>query len=171
MSKKVKKMTPEQIAERSKIRKKKKRIGTIVALVIIAAVIACTVTAVVLINQHNRAANQLYDTKWIPVSAKNASEDEVELSEVYDSKYSNYQGSLTFTKDGTFQLWMSPGIPEDGTHSGTFELDGDTIKASFDEGTKTEFYIEREDDLIKTIKLGYSEYNVYFGASVQNDNQ
>ena len=169
MSKKGKKITPEQMAERQKIKSKKRKVRTIVALVIVAAVIACTVTAVILINQHNKAANQLYDTRWVPVSAKNASEDEVELAEVYNVKYTNYQGYLTFDKEGTFQLWMSPGSPEDGTHSGTFELDGDTIKATFDEGTKTEFYIQREDGLIKTIKLGYDEYTVYFGASANNN--
>jgi hypothetical protein len=169
MSKKGKKITPEQMAERQKIKSKKRKVRTIVVLVIVAAVIACTVTAVILINQHNKAANQLYDTRWVPVSAKNASEDEVELAEVYNVKYTNYQGYLTFDKEGTFQLWMSPGSPEDGTHSGTFELDGDTIKANFDEGTKTEFYIQREDGLIKTIKLGYDEYTVYFGASANNN--
>lgn len=169
MSKKGKIITPDQMAERQKIKSKKRKVRTIVVLVIVAAVIACTVTAVILINQHNKAANQLYDTRWVPVSAKNASEDEVELSEVYDVKYSNYQGNLTFDKEGTFQLWMSPGLPEDGTHTGTFELDGDTIKATFDEGTKTEFYIQREDGLIKTIKLGYDEYTVYFGASANNN--
>lgn len=157
------------MAERQKIKSKKRKVRTIVVLVIVAAVIACTVTAVILINQHNKAANQLYDTRWVPVSAKNASEDEVELAEVYNVKYTNYQGYLTFDKEGTFQLWMSPGLPEDGTHSGTFELDGDTIKATFDEGTKTEFYIQREDGLIKTIKLGYDEYTVYFGASANNN--
>ena len=157
------------MAERQKIKSKKRKVRTIVVLVIVAAVIACTVTAVVLINQHYKAANQLYDTRWVPVSAKNASEDEVELAEVYNVKYTNYQGYLTFDKEGTFQLWMSPGSPEDGTHSGTFELDGDTIKATFDEGTKTEFYIQREDGLIKTIKLGYDEYTVYFGASANNN--
>ena len=157
------------MAERQKIKSKKRKVRTIVVLVIVAAVIACTVTAVILINQHNKAANQLYDTRWVPVSAKNASEDEVELAEVYNVKYTNYQGYLTFDKEGTFQLWMSPGSPEDGTHSGTFELDGDTIKATFDEGTKTEFYIQREDGLIKTIKLGYDEYTVYFGASANNN--
>ena len=169
MSKKGKKITPDQMAERQKIKSKKRKVRTIVVLVIVAAVIACTVTAVILINQHNKAANQLYDTRWVPVSAKNASEDEVELAEVYNVKYTNYQGHLTFDKEGTFQLWMSPGSPEDGTHSGTFELDGDTIKATFDEGTKTEFYIQREDGLIKTIKLGYDEYTVYFGASANNN--
>ena len=169
MSKKGKKITPEQMAERQKIKSKKRKVRTIVVLVIVAAVIACTVTAVILINQHNKAANQLYDTRWVPVSAKNASEDEVELAEVYNVKYTNYHGYLTFDKEGTFQLWMSPGSPEDGTHSGTFELDGDTIKATFDEGTKTEFYIQREDGLIKTIKLGYDEYTVYFGASANNN--
>ena len=157
------------MAERQKIKSKKRKVRTIVVLVIVAAVIACTVTAVILINQHNKAANQLYDTRWVPVSAKNASEDEVDLAEVYNVKYTNYQGYLTFDKEGTFQLWMSPGSPEDGTHSGTFELDGDTIKATFDEGTKTEFYIQREDGLIKTIKLGYDEYTVYFGASANNN--
>ncbi len=71
------------MAERQKIKSKKRKVRTIVVLVIVAAVIACTVTAVILINQHNKAANQLYDTRWVPVSAKNASEDEVELAEVY----------------------------------------------------------------------------------------
>ena len=56
-----------------------------------------------------------------------------------------------------------------GKEVSSFELDGDTIKATFDEGTKTEFYIQREDGLIKTIKLGYDEYTVYFGASANNN--
>jgi len=63
MSKKGKKITPDQMAERQKIKSKKRKVRTIVVLVIVAAVIACTATAVILINQHNKAANQLYDTR------------------------------------------------------------------------------------------------------------
>ena len=43
------------------------------------------------------------------------------------------------------------------------KLDGDTIKATFDDGTQTEFFIERENGLIKNIRLGYNDYTVYLG--------
>lgn len=160
-----KKLTPEQKSERKTIKNKKKRTKTIIGVSIAAAVVICATVAIVLISQYTARANQLYDVTWVPVSARNASEDEVDVQEIYDVYYSNYQGSLKFNKDGTFDFWMAPGLPDDGTHTGTFELDGDTIKVTFDEGTQTDFYIRREDGYIKTIKLGYNDYTVYLGES------
>lgn len=171
MSKKTKKLSQQEKAEKELNKIKKKRIKRIIAVVITAVIIACVVVAIVLASRQSAISNQLYDTTWIPVSAKNASKDEVDLSEVYQVKYSNFNGHLTFDKEGTFQLWMAPGMPDDGTHSGKFELDKDVIKATFDEGTEAEFYITREDGFIKTINLGYDEYDVYFGASAQNTTQ
>ena len=166
MSSKSKKIPAEKLSEREKLRKKKKKkIKAIIACSIAAVVIACTVTALILVSRYQANANELYGVTWTPVSAKNASEDEVDVSEIYDVMYSNYQGSLTFEKDGTFRFWMAPGLPDDGTHSGTFEVDGDTIKACFDEGTQTEFFIDRDNGEIKTIQLGYNDYTVYFGKS------
>ena len=165
MSKKTKKLPAEEKEQRAKIKRKKKIIKAIIVCSIIAIVIACTAVSAVLVTRHIDRENQLYDYEWIPVSAQNASKDEVNVRQIYgdDVKYTNYQGNLKFSKGGTFDLWMSPGLPDDGTHTGKFELDGDTVKASFDDGTQTEFYIERENGYIKTIKLGYNEYTVYFG--------
>ena len=165
MSKKTKKISVEEKARRKESKRKKKIIKAVIICSIIAVVVACTVVSAVLVTQHIDRENQLYDYKWVPVSAKNASEDEVEVRAVYgdDVKYTNYQGSLKFNKDGTFDFWMSPGLPDDGTHKGKYELDGDTIKATFDDGTQTEFFIERENGLIKNIRLGYNDYTVYLG--------
>lgn len=165
MSKNTKKISAQEKARREKTKRKKKIIKTVVVCSIVAVVIACTIIAAVLATQHFDRENQLYNYEWNPVSAQNASKDEVEIREVYGDnvKYTNYKGSLKFSKDGTFDLWMAPGLPDDGTHTGKFELDGDTIKATFDEGTQTEFYIERENGYIKTIRLGYNDYTVYFG--------
>ena len=169
MSKKTKKLSAEEKARRKESKRKKKIIKAVIVCSIIAVVIACTVVSAVLITHNNDRENQLYNYKWVPVSAQNASKDEVEVREVYgDIKYTNYQGSLKFNKDGTFDFWMAPGLPDDGTHTGKYELDGDTIKASFDEGTQTEFYIERENGYIKDIRLGYNEYTVYFGQGEKN---
>ena len=165
MSKKTKKISAEEKARRKESKRIKKIIKAVIVCAIVAVVIACTIISAVLISQNYDRENQLYNYKWIPVSAQNASKDEVEVREVYGDnvKYTNYQGSLKFNKDGTFDFWMAPGLPDDGTHTGKFELEGDTVKASFDDGTKTDFYIERENGYIKTIRLGYNDYSVYFG--------
>lgn len=166
MSKKKVKLTAEQKSERLELKKKKRRIKAVIIAAITAAVIACAVVSAVIISSRIDRADQLYNVKWVPVSAKNASDDEVDVNEIYNVYYSNYQGHLTFEKDGSFSLWINPGDPDDGTHGGTFELKDDKIIADFDEGTETEFELERgEDGYIKTIKMGYEDYTVYFGAS------
>ena len=39
---------------------------------------------------------ELTSSAWVPEGAKNASGDEVEMSEVYNTNYSAYQGSVSF---------------------------------------------------------------------------
>lgn len=167
MSSKSKKISPQQKEQRDKLKIKKRRIKTIVVTSIAAITLACVIAAIVLAAQYNARAKQLCDATWTPVSAKDASGDEARLGDIYDVMYTNYQGSLNFNKDGTFDFWMAPGLPDDGTHTGTYELDGDTINVTFDEGTQTKFYIQRDKGFIKTIELGYNDYTVYFGEKVQ----
>lgn len=108
-------------------------------------------------------SGELVNTRWISTSAVNASGDEVEMAEVYNSVYSTYQGSLSFRDDNTFSLWLTPGAVEDGTHTGKYSIEDDTISASFDDGeTNTSFYIHRKDGKIEYISLYYEDYEVYF---------
>lgn len=170
MSGKTKKQSPELKAQKKEIAKKRKRNKTIISSVIAVVVIACIVVAGILFARYSDRANQIYKYVWTPVSAQNASGDEVaDLTELYNVKYSNYIGRLFFNKDGTFQFWMSPGDPEDGTHTGTFELGEDKIIASFDEGSVTEFTVTRENGYIKTILVNYDDYKVYFGESTEEN--
>ena len=101
-------------------------IGTAVALVCAAAVVLLVI-------------NALRNTEWKSVSALNASGDEVDVREVYNVRYSQYQGKLTFDSENGFELWLRPGDPSDGTHSGKYEIDGDKANVTFDEGTDTAF--------------------------------
>lgn len=170
MSSKTKKQSPELKAQKKEIAKKRKRNKTIISLAIAVVIIACITVAGILFAQYSDRANQIYKYIWNPVSAQNASGDEVaDLSEVYNVMYSNYKGRLLFNNDGTFEFWMSPGDPDDGTHTGTFELEEDKIIASFDEGSVTEFPITRENGYIKTILVNYEDYKVYFGKSTEEN--
>ncbi len=103
----------------------------------------------------------LSDTLWIPASANNASGDEVDIREVYNSHYSNYQGSLSFSSNGTFELWLSAGDPTDGTHTGTYELAGDKINVLFDDDTQSQFDIVTKGGE-QCIVVTYDGYDVYF---------
>ena len=103
----------------------------------------------------------LNDTIWIPSSANNASGDEVDIREVYNSHYSNYQGSLSFASNGTFELWLKPGDPSDGTHTGTYEIAGDKINALFDDDTQSQFDIVTKGGT-QCIVVTYDGYDVYF---------
>lgn len=141
---------------KNKFNRKKAITVTVVLLVIVVAVVA-------LIFTMNNKANDIVGTDWVSTSAVNASGDEVEMAEVYNTSYTSYQGSLSFKDDGTFSLWLTPGTSEDGTHSGKYTVNGDTITATFDDGeTTTSFYIHRNGDKIESISLNYEDYEVYF---------
>lgn len=104
---------------------------------------------------------ELGESTWIPMSAQNASGDEVLLNEVYNNNYTNYQGSLIFHSDGTFSFWMSPGDPSDGTHSGTYKLKGDKINVLFDDDTQSQFDVKKSGDS-EFIVVTYNGYDVTF---------
>lgn len=100
-----------------KKKNKKKKTTAIISSVIAACIFI--IAAIVAVNVLSPSVTaELTSSAWVPEGAKNASGDEVEMSEVYNTNYSAYQGSMSFSDDGTFTLWLSPGSPDDGTHSG-----------------------------------------------------
>lgn len=154
--KKAKKRT-QTVPESKKTFSPKRLIIVIAALVLVAGGI--TAAIVFAANAPESVAN----TRWVPVSAKNASTDEaVELGEIYNVYYSNYQGYLEFKDDNTYELWMTPGDPGDGTKSGTYQMDGDKINVKFDDGTKSIFTAKRDGKTIISILVDYGEYKVTF---------
>ena len=91
-----------------KKKNKKKKTTAIISSVIAACIfIIASIVAVNVLSPSVTA--ELTSSAWIPEGAKNASGDEVEMSEVYNTNYSAYQGSMSFSDDGTFTLWLSPG--------------------------------------------------------------
>lgn len=156
-------MSRKNIKKNNNINKKNKS-KKLPIFLISAIVIAVALVVVVTLFNLGSNVSELYDYMWIPNIAHNASGDEVEMSEVYNTNYSSYQGSLTFKDNGTFSLWLSPGSPDDGTHSGTYKLESDDkISVEFDEGTQTKFEIIRDNGEIKNIIVNYNSYEVIFG--------
>lgn len=165
MSKKsVKKPDYAQLdANRAVKRKnKKKKTAAIVSSVVAACIFA--VVAIIAVNVLSGAKTaELTSSAWIPESAKNASNDEVEMSEVYNTNYSSYQGSMSFSEDNTFSLWLSPGDPDDGTHRGKYTLsDSGKISLSFDDGTNTSATVKEKNGKISAIILNYNDYKITF---------
>lgn len=157
-SKKKKPVSSKKNIQAKKKTNKKTIISIAVAVVLLAAIVALIVVLAV----RDSAAHVLRDTNWISQSAKNASGDEVDVREVYNVKYSNYQGRLTFDGENGFELWLSPGDKDDGTHSGTYELSDTKLTAKFDEGTSVDFPITRKDGKITSIEVPYDDYTVNF---------
>lgn len=151
---------PAQNQTKKKPRLLKIIIGTAVALVCAAAVV------LLVINAHTESAKHvLRNTEWKSLSALNASGDEVDVREVYNVRYSQYQGKLTFDGENGFELWLRPGDPSDGTHSGKYEINGDNADVTFDEGTKTAFELTRTEGSITAIDVLYDGYTVTFVRS------
>lgn len=153
---------PSASAKQKQINRKKKPvkaiiIGSVVTVLAVAAVVALIINA-----HHKSATHALCGTQWVSQSAKNASGDEVDIREVYNVKYSQYQGKLTFDDTDRFELWLHPGDASDGTHTGTYELKEDTLTATFDEGTVTDFALTRSDGRIMRIDVDYDDYTVSF---------
>lgn len=139
----------------------KKLIVAIIALLIVAAL----VVFIVITSNIQREKDALKSTSWVPYSAKNASGDQVELDEIYQTKYSNYQGNLHFDDSNHFELWLSPGIADDGTHTGTYELFDDKLTAAFDDGSKSDFKLTKQNNRITAIEVVYDTYTVIFHES------
>ena len=134
----------------------------LITAICVIAVIAAAGILIGLKACSDSAKAALGNTTWYSASATDASGDQVDMGEVYQVKYSNYQGGLTFTDDNRFQFWLSPGDASDGTHSGVYELMDDKIMVIFDEGTQTEFALVRENGEIKQIQVNYEDYKVTF---------
>ncbi len=157
--------------KRSSHPKKKSHKKQIFAVIISLAIIAVCVISAILIKSCYDSSDfaQLSNSSWIPVSAKNSSDDEVELAEIYNNNYTSYQGSLSFLNDSAFSLWLTPGEPDDGTHSGIYTFaDEDTVNLKFDEGTETQLKIFKSENTVTTLALDYGEYTIYFENA--NDN-
>ena len=98
---------------------KKKQIKKIVIGSVAAALAVAAVVLFVIQAHRESAGHALRGTQWVSQSAKNASGDEVDIREVYNVKYTQYQGRLTFDDADHFELWLHPGDASDGTHTGT----------------------------------------------------
>ena len=154
----------KKMVAREKQRPSKKRIHLkpIIAAVIAALLVAALVVFIVIRTNEDSAKHVLLNTTWVSQTAKTASGDEVDIREVYNVKYSNYQGTLSFDGENGFELWLHPSDISDGTHKGSYELDGDKLKASFDGGTDAEFSLTRNDGGIVRIDVPYDNYVVSF---------
>lgn len=162
----------------SKSKKKRKKVGNIpknikksnakkIVIAIASLAVIAAVIAVLLIVFSGNKNSLLTEKIWTSQKAYTASGDEAELNEVYCVNYTSYEGTLTFTSDSTFELWLTPGDPDDGTHKGTYEFDGEKISVSFDSEETAEFDVEySENGKIECIKVPYANdydsYKVYF---------
>ena len=144
-------------------KKQTKKLPIIIGIIVVAIITAATALSIVSCTSQQNRSNELCSYQWIPSTAKNASGDEVEMSEIYNTNYTSYQGSLTFNDDGRFSLWLTPGTADDGTHTGSFTVNSnDEIEAYFDDGTNTIFKIERKNGNANGIIINYNDYEIYF---------
>lgn len=151
------------VKSRQTRKKQSKKLPIIISCVIVAIIIAASAILIVSCSSQQNRNSELCAYQWIPSTAKNASGDEVEMSEIYNTNYTSYQGSLTFNEDGRFSLWLSPGTADDGTHTGSFTVNSDDeIEAFFDDGTNTKFKIERKNGNASVIIINYNDYEIYF---------
>lgn len=132
-------------------------------------VIAGIIVSIVIVNANSDTAKikkELCNNSWVPVSAKDSSGDEVDMSQVYNTYYSSYSGSLEYFDDNRFSFWLSPGSSDDGTHSGSYEVvDDKTVNMYFDDGTDTRFVIKSEDNRVLSVEVNYDGYKIIFTSA------
>lgn len=146
--------------------KKKKILTKKAALLIIAFVVILVATVLFFVFFQSKSV-KLTDKTWYSQKAETASGDEANLSDIYSNYYSSYQGTLTFVDDTNFELWLTPGNPDDGTHKGTYKFIDNKITAEFSQGDTLEFTVEyAKDGSIEYIIVPYTDengsYQVYF---------
>lgn len=152
-------------SQKQKQATKKSPLKAILIISVAALLIAAVVAVIVVQSNIDNEKHALRNTYWVSRSAKNASGDEVDVREVYNVKYSQYQGRLSFDDKDRFELWLQPGDAADGTHSGTYETQGDKVDVVFDEGTETQFLLTHSGSDITAIELNYGDYTVRFVKS------
>lgn len=147
------------------VKKKKSPKKTIIITACVVLVLALGIAGAII-------ADRLTNVKYLDFvgytmysqSAYNKDGKETDLKEIYNVRYDNYRGSLTFKEDSTFSLWMTVG-PDDGTNDGTFTYSrgDDVIKGEYKSGKKIEFKIVRnKDGSLKRIEAPYEDYTIYF---------
>lgn len=154
---------------KKEVRKKKKLSKDAKTLIIIGCVVlVVAITFTVLQILTSPKPSELDNTFWKSVSAYDAKGKEVDLREIYNNNYSEYQGSMSFEEGGVFSYWMTAGNPEDGTHSGKYTFnEDDTLTATFDNGDEKTFTIIRNnDETIKRIETPYGDYTIWFEPNV-----
>lgn len=141
----------------------KKRTGKIIVVSLCAAGIVCAALITFFVMKSSSEHSQICNIAWTSTSAKSASGDEVDMSKIYNTNYSSYKGSLNFTEDGKFSLWLTPGSPDDGTHNGKYLFDGkNKLNVEFEDGTKTSFTLKYKNENVVSILVPYNDYNVMF---------
>ncbi|MBQ5398757.1 MAG: hypothetical protein IIU14_04880 [Ruminococcus sp.] len=145
---------------------KKKSMKPLIAAICAAVVVIGGIVAAYLIWQNTSLeATDFVGKEWVSVEARDASNDEVDIFEVYNVKYNNYNGRLGLNGDGSFNFWMSPGDESDGTHTGKYSYDREKqrLNMEFDSGDKMTCKIKRKaDNTIERIEVPYNGYTVYF---------
>lgn len=140
--------------------KKKKRNNKIIisVAIIIVAILTTLIVAGNYYNPTNRVAGH-----WDSVRAEiTDTKEAVDMNEIYQVRYSNYKGGLILNKDKTFSFWLTIGEP-DGTNSGKYKADKDTIYLDFDSGDKAEFKYEMgSNNKAEIISAPYGIYTVFF---------
>lgn len=152
-----------------KSNKKNKKANNGKKIVILVSIIAVAIVGIIvsLILFGNRGYD-ITNKIWYSQHATTASADEVDLQEIYKNNYSTYQGSLTFRDDSTFELWLTAGNPDDGTHKGKYSVNENKINVTFDSGTEKVYTIHADDKgNITEIEVPYTdnygdEFIVYF---------
>lgn len=168
MSKSVKKNKKKKNPANKGNTAAQKRKKTVKTALITAFVLLAATAAVVLIIIFSKNPNgDIINREWTSKKAVTASGDEAELADVYNVLYSQYSGTLTFQDDETFELWLTAGDPDDGTHKGQYKYENGVISAEFDSGETKDFTVNySEDGSIDSIAVPYSNdngsYTVYF---------
>lgn len=163
MSKSKKKRKKSVDVKNTKRKKsyKKQIIGLVIGFLLVAAII---VVAIVFSRNPNA---DLIDKTWESYKAYISSNEEVELSAVYNNRYTNYQGRLLFNNDGTFEIWLTVGDANDGTHKGIYTYNDEVINVQYSSGVEEKFQVSKDESgkilyIVAPYTNDYDTYSVYF---------
>lgn len=142
--------------------KKKSNKKIIIIFVLVIAVIAASIIIFVSLFLNNNAKG-ITGKSWVSKRAYTASGDEAELADIYNNRYTDYEGTLQFTDDGRFEIWLTPGNPDDGTHKGTYTYENGKISVTYDNEETAQFDVSySQDGVVEYISVPYADdYGIY----------
>lgn len=145
--------------QKRKIKKRNIIIG-ICAGILLAVLIISTVAAINVLNPVKKVAD-----RWKPyVAVVTETGEKADLTDIYNNRYTTYSGRLYLYADRTFEYWIELGN-DDGTHTGTYEVDVDKceISLSYDSGdTEVITFTIGDDGNADEITAIYGEYTLKF---------